>query len=79
MNLVNLRIFLGVVGELKESISKSNNQIKFTVTTRTWVLSTEWTKRGQLQGWYPDEEIVVVPISLNGRCCSSGCEGIVSY
>ena len=28
---------------------------------------------------YPDGEIVVVPICVNGRCCSSRCEGIVSH
>ena len=33
---------------------------------------------GQLQDWYPDEKMVVVPVSLNGRCCSSGCMGVVS-
>ena len=34
---------------------------------------------GQVQDWYPNEEMVVVSICLNGRCCSSGCVGIVSY
>ena len=29
---------------LKEIILKNNNQINSTVTTRTWVLSTEWTR-----------------------------------
>ena len=33
---------------------------------------------GQLQDWYPDEKMVVAPISLNGICCSSGCMGVVS-
>ena len=33
----------------------------------------------QLQDWYSDEETVVVPICLNGRCCSSRSEGTVSY
>ena len=33
---------------------------------------------GQLQDWYPDEKMVVAPVSLNGRCCSSGCMGVVS-
>ena len=34
---------------------------------------------GQLQDWYPNEKMVVVPVSLNGSCCSSGCVGIASY
>ena len=27
---------------------------------------------GQLQDWYPDEKMMVVPFCLNGKCCSSG-------
>ena len=34
---------------------------------------------GQVQDWYPNEKMVVVPVCLNGRCCSSGCASIVSY
>ena len=33
----------------------------------------------EVQDWYPNEKMVVVPLCLNGRCCSSGCMGIVSY
>ena len=40
---MNLRDLLGVGTELKESIFKNRNQINSTVTTRTWVLPTEWT------------------------------------
>ena len=29
--------------------------------------------------WYPNEKMVVVPICWNGRCCHSGCGGIVSH
>ena len=49
MNLVNLRNFLGVTTKLEESIFKNNNQIKSTVTTRSWVLST-WTKAWPVTG-----------------------------
>ena len=28
-------------------------------------------EHGQLQDWYPDEKMLVVPFCLNGRCCSS--------
>ena len=34
---------------------------------------------GQLQDWYQDEKMVVVPACLNGRCCSSGCVSVVSF
>ena len=35
-------------------------------------------ERGQVQDWYPNEKMVVVPVCLN-RCCSPGCVRIVSY
>ena len=38
------RDLFGVGTKLKESIFKNNNQINSTVTTRTWVLSTEWIR-----------------------------------
>ena len=44
LNLVNLRDLFGVGTKLKENIFKNNNLISSTATTRTWVLSTEWTK-----------------------------------
>ena len=30
------------------------------------------TEHGQVQDWYPNEKMAVVPVCLNGRCCSSG-------
>ena len=44
LNLVNLRDLFCVGTKLKESIWKNKNQINSTVTIRTWVLSTEWTR-----------------------------------
>ena len=44
MHLVNLRDLLDVGTKLKNNIFKNNNQISSTVTTRMWVLSTEWTR-----------------------------------
>ena len=44
LNLLNLRDLFGVGTNLNESIFKSNNQINSTVTTRTWVLSTEGSR-----------------------------------
>ena len=37
------------------------------------------SERGQVQDWYPNEKIVVVPVCLNGRCCFSWSVGIVLY
>ena len=41
---MNLRDSFGLGTKLKESIFNNNNQINSIVTTRTWVLPTEWTK-----------------------------------
>ena len=73
---MNLRDLFGVGTKLKESIIKNNNQISFTVTTRAWILSTEWTRTWS-SDWYLNEEMVVVPVCLNGRCYFSGCVGNV--
>ena len=35
--------------------------------------------RGQVQDWYQNEKMVVVPVCWNGRRCSSRCVGIASY
>ena len=43
LNLLNLTDLFGFWTKLNESIFKKNNQINSIVTTRTWVLSTEWT------------------------------------
>ena len=44
LNLVNLRDLFGVGTKLKERIFKNNNQMNSTLTTRTWILSTEWIR-----------------------------------
>ena len=51
---------LGVGTRLKKDIFKNNNQFSFTVTTRTWVLPTEWTRTWSSIGiwvknwwWFP--------------------------
>ena len=41
-------------------------------------------ERFQVQDWYPNEKIVMVPVCLyvrcfNARCCSSECMGVVSH
>ena len=37
------------------------------------------SERDKTQDWYPNEKLVVIPVCLNGRCCSLGCAGIVLY
>ena len=49
---------------MKNNIFENNNQRSSTVATRTWVLSTEWTRY-----WYPNEKLLVFAVYLNGRCC----------
>ena len=34
------------------------------------------SERDQTEDRYMNEKMVVVPVCLNGRCCSSGCVGI---
>ena len=41
---MNLRDLFGVETKLKQSILKNKNQIYSTVTTRKWLLLTEWTR-----------------------------------
>ena len=67
----------GVGTKLKESVFQINNQINSTVTTRTWVLSKEWIRTWPKTELVSNETMVVVTICFNGRCCSSGCVGIV--
>ena len=35
------------------------------------------SKSGQTQGWYPNDKMLLAPVSFNGRCCSTGYLGIV--
>ena len=75
---MKLRDLFGVGKKLKESIFKNNNQINSTVATRAWILSKEGARtRLNARLVYLNEKMVVVPICLNGRCCSSGCVGNV--
>ena len=70
--------FVWCWNKVEKNIFKNNNQISCTVTTGTWVLS----KRGHFVSfvmyqnvakyWYPNENMVVIPVCLNGRCYE-GC------
>ena len=73
------RDLFGVGAKSKKSIFKNNNQINSTVRTRKWILSAEWMRAFQVQDWYPSKKMVVFPVCLNGRCCSSGCVGIALH
>ena len=50
LNLVNLRDLFGVGTKLKNNILEKNNHISSTVTSRRWILSTEWTRTAKY--WY---------------------------
>ena len=41
---VKLKDLFGIWTKLKENVFKKKNQINSTVSTRTWVLSTKWTR-----------------------------------
>ena len=78
LNLVKLRGLLGVGTKLNESMFK-NNQINSAVTTRTWVLLAEETRTWPGTGVVSEWKMVIVPVCLSNRCCSSGCVGVASY
>ena len=63
---------------MKESIFKSNKSIPL-LQPEHGFYQKNGSECGQIQDWYPNEKMVVVPVCLNGRCCSSGCVGIVLY
>ena len=83
----NQRNLFDVAIKLEESILKNNNQINFTVTTGTWVLSTEWTRKwsntdivsGWCQMWSSTGlvSMIVVLVCLNGRYSSLECMVVV--
>ena len=57
-------------------LEQSCNKVYSRVTTKSIPLLQP--EHGFYQeNWHPNEKMVVVPVCLNGRCCSSGCMGIV--
>ena len=65
--------FVRCWNNVKENIFKSNNQISSAVTTRTWFLSTEWTRTWSSIGiqmkkwwWFP----FVWMVDVNGIQCA---------
>ena len=84
LSFLNLRNLFCVWIKLKKNIFKNNNQTNSTVTTRTGFFRKAERECFQVQDWYPNEKMVVVPVCLNVRCfdvkcCSSECTGVVSY
>ena len=65
--------------KLEESIFNCYSQMNFTVTNKHGFCQQNGPERGQVQDWYPNEKMVVVPVCLNGRCCFPGCVPFVSY
>ena len=60
-NLLNLR-------DLKESTFKNSNQIISIVTTKTWFFGRQnGPELGQIQAWYVNEKMIVLPLCLNGH------------
>ena len=79
MNLVNLRDFLGAAQSWKKVYSRTTTKSNPLLQPEHGFCQQNRPERGELQDWHPDEKMVVVLIYLNGRCFSSGCEGIISY
>ena len=73
LNLVNPRDLFGVGTKLKKIIFKNNNQISFTFTTRTWVLSIEWTRMWpsigiQMKKWSWLTFVWIVDVVIQSAC-----------
>ena len=73
---MNLRDLFGVGAKLKKIYSR-------TTTKAVPLLQPEHgfcQQNGAVARYlYPNEEMVVVFVCFDGRCCYSGCVGIVSY
>ena len=65
--------------KFEENIFKKNNQINSSVTTRTWVLPTEWTKTRPSTGLVSELKNGGGPGLFKCRCCFPGCVDIVSH
>ena len=77
LNLLNLRNLFGVWKMLKEGIFNHNNYTNSTDSTRTWVLSTQWTRTrsstGMICEWKNDGRPRLLEWSMlffrMRRCC----------
>ena len=76
---MNLRDSFGVGTKLKEVHSRTTTKSIPLLQPEHRFCQQNGPELGQLQDWYLKEKMVVVPVSLNGSCCSSGCVGIASY
>ena len=71
------RDLFGAGTKLKESIFKITTKSIPLLQPEHGFCQQNGSERGQVQYWYLNEKMVVVPVCLNCRCCSSGCVGIV--
>ena len=69
-NLFSVRI------KLKEVYSRATTKSISQLQPKHGFCQKNISEREQTQDWYPNEKLVVVPVCLNCRCCSSGCLGI---
>ena len=72
-NLFSVRI------KLKEVYSRATTKSISQLQPKHGFCQKNISEREQTQDWYPNEKLVVVPVCLNCRCCSSGCLGIVLH
>ena len=73
----NLRDLFGVGTKLKKIYSRTKTKSVLLLQPEYGFFQQNGLEPGQ--DWYPNEKMVVVLVCLNGRCCYSGCVGIVSY
>ena len=63
----------------KKVYSRATTKSTPQVQPEHWFCQMNGPERGQVQNWYPNEKMVVVPVCLNGRSCSLLCMVIISY
>ena len=73
---MNLKDLFGVGTKLDKNIVKNNHQFHCYNQNMDFV---NRINQNVAKYWYPNEKMVVVPGSFNGRCYYSDCVGIVSY
>ena len=66
------RNLFGTGTKLKESIRRLTTKLIPMLQPEHGFCQKNGSDHSQLQEWYPNKKIVVVPVCLNGRCCSSG-------
>ena len=78
LNLVNLKDLFGVGTKSKKYIYSRATTNQFHCFNQNLDFVNRMDQ-SVTKYWYLNEKMAMIPVCSNGRCCSSGCEGIASY